>query len=88
MEDCHSVKLQVVGFDCAGIERLSVPQPLLSLTGRADLHCFSPALSQARRGPTHPVTVMFYTPRGRAAVRNLWQGRRQLFPIGGLINYS
>ena len=30
----------------------------------------SPALSQARRGPTHPVTVMFYTPRGRAAIRN------------------
>ena len=28
------------------------------------------ALSQARRGPTHPVTVMFYTPRGRAAIRN------------------
>ena len=47
---------QVVGFDCAGIERLSVPQPN------------SPALSQARRGPTHPVTVMFYTPRGRAAI--------------------
>ena len=32
----------------------------------------SPALSQARRGPTHPVTVMFYTPRGRAAIRNPW----------------
>ena len=28
------------------------------------------ALSQARRGPTHPFTVMFYTPRGRAAIRN------------------
>ena len=38
----------------------------------ADLYCFSPALSQARRGPTHPVTVMFYTPRGRAAIRNPW----------------
>ena len=67
---------QVVGFDCAGIERLSVPQPIanscLLLHGRADLHCFSPALSQARRGPTHPVTVMFYTPRGRAAIRNPW----------------
>ena len=62
---------QVVGFDCAGIERLSVPQ-LLSVTGRADLYCFPPALSQARRGPTHPVTVMFYTPRGRAAIRNPW----------------
>ena len=37
-----------------------------------DLHCFSSALSQARRGPTHPVTVMFYTPRGRAAIRNPW----------------
>ena len=60
--------MQVVGFDCAGIERLSVPQPnaclLLGEPIRADLHCFSPALSQARRGPTHPVTVMFYTPRG------------------------
>ena len=60
---------QVVGFDCAGIERLSVPQPN---SWRAYLHCFSPALSQARRGPTHPVTVMFYTPRGRAAIRNPW----------------
>ena len=30
------------------------------------------ALSQARRGPSHPVTVMFYTPRGRAAIRNPW----------------
>ena len=49
---------QVVGFDCAGIERLSVPQPnSCQLTGRAYR---SPALSQARRGPTHPVTVMFY----------------------------
>ena len=61
---------QVVGFDCAGIERLSVPQTYSCLLlGRADLH---PALSQARRGPTHPVTVMFYTPRGRAAIRNPW----------------
>ena len=60
---------QVVGFDCAGIERLSVPQPnsLASLSA-----LFSPALSQTRRGPTHPVTVMFYTPRGRAAIRNPW----------------
>ena len=61
---------QVVGFDCAGIERLSVPQPnsclLLGEPGS------SSALSQARRGPTHPVTVMFYTPRGRAAIRNPW----------------
>ena len=67
---------QVVGFDCAGIERLSVPQPnsclLLGEPIIIYLHCFSPALSQARRGPTHPVTVMFYTPRGRAAIRNPW----------------
>ena len=60
---------QVVGFDCVGIERLSVPQPnsclLLGEPGYT-------ALSQARRGPTHPVTVMFYTPRGRAAIRNPW----------------
>ena len=28
MEDCHSVKLsRLLAFDCAGIERLSVPQP-------------------------------------------------------------
>ena len=31
MEDCHSAKLSrllaFIGFDCAGIERLSVPQP-------------------------------------------------------------
>ena len=78
MEDCHSVKLSrlIVGFDCAGIERLSVPQPnsclLPSYWPSPDLHCFSSALSQARRGPTHPVTVMFYTPRGRAAIRNPW----------------
>ena len=27
MEDCHSVKLsRLLAFDCAGIERLSVPQ--------------------------------------------------------------
>ena len=67
---------QVVGFDCAGIERLSVPQPnsclLPSYWESPDLHCFSSALSQAPRGPTHPVTVMFYTPRGRAAIRNPW----------------
>ena len=65
---------QVVGFDCAGIERLSVPQPnsCLLLGEPIYLHCFSPALSQARRGPTHPVTVMFYTPQGRAAIRNPW----------------
>ena len=56
---------QVVGFDCAGIERLSVPQPNSCLLLGEPI--FSPALSQARRGPTHPVTVMFYTPRGRAA---------------------
>ena len=64
---------QVVGFDCAGIERLSVPQPITlvsyHLTGRARI---GSALSQARRGPTHPVTVMLYTPRGRAAIRNPW----------------
>ena len=70
MQDCHSVKLSrlLVGFDCAGIERLSVPQPnSFLLLGEP-----TPALSQARRGPTHPVTVMFYTPRGRAAIRNPW----------------
>ena len=50
---------QVVGFDCAGIERLSVPQ-FLSVTGRADLYCFSPALSQARRGPTPSYRNVLY----------------------------
>ena len=59
---------QVVGFDCAGIERLSVPQPNSCLLLGEPVS----ALSQARRGPTHPVTVMFYTPRGRAAIRNPW----------------
>ena len=64
---------QVVGFDCAGIERLSVPQPnSCLLLGEPISIVFSPALSQTRRGPTHPVTVMFYTPRGRAAIRNPW----------------
>ena len=60
---------QVVGFDCAGIERrnLTLVSYWASLSA-----LFSPALSQARRGPTHPVTVMFYTPRGRAAIRNPW----------------
>ena len=44
MEDCHSVKLSrlIVGFDCAGIERLSVPQPnsclLPSYWPSPDLH--------------------------------------------------
>ena len=59
---------QVVGFDCTGIERLSVPQPNSCLLLGEPMHCFSPALSQARRGPTHPVTVMFYT---RGAVQLL-----------------
>ena len=68
---------QVVGFDCAGIERLSVAPAITlvsyHLTGRATGSAlFFSALSQARRGPTHPVTVMFYTPRGRAAIRNPW----------------
>ena len=62
---------QVVGFDCAGIERLSVPQPNSCLLLGEPIISVS-ALSQARRGPTHPVTVMFYTPRGRAAIRNPW----------------
>ena len=38
---------QVVGFDCAGIERLSVPQPteLLSRTGHGRADLLSSALS-------------------------------------------
>ena len=65
--------MQVVGFDCASIERLSVPQPnSCLLLDEPICIVFSQALSQARRGPTHPVTVMFYTPRGRAAIRNPW----------------
>ena len=74
MEDRHSVKLsRLLAFDCAGIERLSVPQrnSCVSL-GEPICIVFSnlvrvlTALSQARRGPTHPVTVMFYTPAGPA----------------------
>ena len=42
------------------------------LLGEPGSALFFSALSQARRGPTHPVTVMFYTPRGRAAIRNPW----------------
>ena len=69
---------RLLTFDCAGIERLSVPQPncyvslgesicivladIFSNLVRA--HQSATALSQARRGPTHPVTVMFYTPAG------------------------
>ena len=79
MEDRHSVKLsRLLAFDCAGIERLSVLQRnscvSQTLTRRADLHLFADifsnlvrvltALSQALRGLTHPVTVMFYTPAG------------------------
>ena len=67
---------QVVGFDCAGIERLSVLQPNSCLLLGEPI-CDSPALSQARRGPTHPVTVRFYTPRGRAAIRNHGHSTRQ-----------
>ena len=72
MEDRHSVKLsRLLAFDCAGIERLSVPQrnSCVSL-GEPICIVFSnlvrvlTALSPARRGPTHPVTVMFYTPAG------------------------
>ena len=68
---------QVVGFDCAGIERLSVPQPNSCLLLAMGEPICSPALSQARRGPTHPVTVMFYTPRGRAAIRTHGHSTRQ-----------
>ena len=53
MEDCHSVKLSRL----LALTVLNGSLFRLSLTGRAYsyLHCFSPALSQARRGPTHPV---------------------------------
>ena len=63
---------QIVGFDCAGIERLSVPQPNSCLLLGEPICIVFLQRSQARRGPTHPVTVMFYTPRGRAAIRNPW----------------
>ena len=74
MEDCHSVKL-------SRLLALTVLVLNGSLFRNLTLVCYwasrsvyesSPALSQARRGPTHPVTVMFYTPRGRAAIRNPW----------------
>ena len=62
---------QVVGFDCTGIERLYCSAKLLSLTGRAYISVS--ALSQARRGPTvTQLPWLFYTPRGRAAIRNPW----------------
>ena len=68
---------QVVGFDCAGIERLSVPQPITlvsyHLTGRARIGIvFLSALSGSSWADNLTVTVMFYTPRGRAAIRNPW----------------
>ena len=65
MEDCHSVKL-------SRLLALTVLVLNGSLLRNLTLVDSSPALSQARRGPTHPVTVMFYTPRGRAAIRNPW----------------
>ena len=77
MEDRHSVKLSsLLALDCAGIERLSVPQLDVTLVSHwasrsalfadifSNLVRVLTALSQARRGPTHPVTVMFYTPAG------------------------
>ena len=65
---------QVVGFDCAGIERLSVPQAnsCLLLGEPICIVFLHRSLRLVVRGPTHPVTVMFYTPRGRAAIRNPW----------------
>ena len=69
MEDCHSVKLSRL----LALTVLVLNGSLLrNLTLVDSIIVSSPALSQARRGPTHPVTVMFYTPRGRAAIRNPW----------------
>ena len=62
MEDCHSVKLSRLLALTVLVLNGSLLRNLTLVS--------SPALSQARRGPTHPVTVMFYTPRGRAAIRN------------------
>ena len=70
MEDCHSVKLSRLLALTVLVLNGSLFRNLTLVSYWA--HCFSPALSQARRGPTHPVTVMFYTPRGRAAIRNPW----------------
>ena len=67
MEDCHSVKLSRL----LALTVLVLNGSLLRNLTLVDSCLFS-ALSQARRGPTHPVTVMFYTPRGRAAIRNPW----------------
>ena len=64
MEDCHSVKLSRLLALTVLVLNGSLFRNLTLVS--------SPALSQARRGPTHPVTVMFYTPRGRAAIRNPW----------------
>ena len=91
MEDRHSVKLsRLLAFDCAGIERLSVLQRIYSCVSLGEprsvlfaMLTFSPTScvcsqrSQARRGPTHPVTVMFYTPWGRATIRNHGHSTRQ-----------
>ena len=58
MEDCHSVKLsRLLAFDCAGIERLSVPQPS--------------ALSGSSWADTPSYRNVLY-PVGRAAIRNPW----------------
>ena len=66
MEDCHSVKLSRLLALTVLVLNGSLLRNLTLVSSPALL------ISQARRGPTHPVTVMFYTPRGRAAIRNPW----------------
>ena len=70
MEDCHSVKLSRLLALTVLVLNGSLFRNLTLVSYWASLSVS--ALSQARRGPTHPVTVMFYTPRGRAAIRNPW----------------
>ena len=71
--DIHIKLSRLLAFDCAGIEHGSLFCNLTLVLCLTDLHClltFSPTScvcsqrsgSRARRGPTHPVTVMFYTP--------------------------
>ena len=78
MEDCHSVKLSrllvltVLVLNCSMFRNLTLVSYWASRSA-----LFADIFSQARRGLTHLVTVMFYTPRGRAAIRNHGHSTRQ-----------
>ena len=59
MEDCHSVKLSRLLALTVLVLNGSLFRNLTTLVSywASRSAFFSPALSQARRGPTHPVTV-------------------------------